>query len=62
MSKLNLAITKHLHPYHLQWLNNGGALKVTEQVVVPFIILGYKDEVVYDVVSMITSHLLLGRP
>ena len=22
VSKLNLAITKHLHPYNLQWLNN----------------------------------------
>ena len=30
VSKLNLTPTKHLHPYRLQWLNNEGALKVTE--------------------------------
>ena len=30
VSKLNLANTKHLYPYHLLWLNNRGALKVTE--------------------------------
>ena len=38
VSKLNLTTTKHPHPYHLQWLNNGGALKVTKQVMVSFII------------------------
>ena len=62
VSKLNLSTTKHLHPYYLQWLNNGGALKVTEQVVMHFTIRGYKDEVVCDVVPMNASHLLLGRP
>ena len=30
VSKLNLATTKHPRLYHLQWLSNGGALKVTE--------------------------------
>ena len=62
VSKPNLATTKHPHPYHLSLLNNGGALKVTEQVVVPFTIGSYKDEVIYDVVPMSASHFLLGRP
>ena len=62
VSKLNLTITKHLHPHHLQWLNNKWALKVTEQVVVLFTIGEYIDEVVCDVVPMNVSHLLLGRP
>ena len=35
---------------------------MTEEVVVPFTIRGYKDEVIYDVVPMNASHLLLGRP
>ena len=62
VSKLNMSTTKHPHPYHLQWLNNKGALKVTEQVMVPFTIGGYIDEVVCYVVPMNASHLLLGRP
>ena len=33
-----------------------------EQVVVPFTIGSYKDEVTCDVVPMSASHLLLGRP
>ena len=35
---------------------------MTEQVVVPFTIEGYTDELVFDVVSMTASHLLLGKP
>ena len=62
VSKLNLATTKHPHPYHLQWLNNGGALKVMEQVVMPFTIGSYKNEVICDVVLMNASHLLLVKP
>ncbi|XP_052483338.1 uncharacterized protein LOC105764312 [Gossypium raimondii] len=44
------------------WLNDGGELKVTKQVVVPFSIGNYKDEVLCDVVSMDATHLLLGGP
>ncbi|KAL4383018.1 hypothetical protein GQ457_15G017980 [Hibiscus cannabinus] len=47
---------------HQQWLNNGGELKVTTQVVVPFFIVRYKDEVKCDVCPMDACHLLLGRP
>ncbi|XP_040948646.1 uncharacterized protein [Gossypium hirsutum] len=62
VDRLGLKTTKHLNPYKLQWLNDGGELKVTKQVVVPFSIGNYKDEVLYDVVSMDATHLLLGRP
>ncbi|KAL4348832.1 hypothetical protein GQ457_17G008640 [Hibiscus cannabinus] len=62
VDNLGLKTTKHPHPYKLQWLNDGGELKVTRQVVVPFSIGKYKDEVLCDVVTMDATHLLLGRP
>jgi hypothetical protein len=46
----------------LQWLNDSGEVKVTKQVVVPFSIGKYVDEVLCDVVPMQASHILLGRP
>ncbi|KAG8497231.1 hypothetical protein CXB51_008425 [Gossypium anomalum] len=62
VEKLGLATTKHPCPYKLQWLNDGGELKVTKQVLVPFSIGKYNDEVLCDVVPMHAGHLLLGRP
>ena len=62
VSKLNLSTVKHAKPYRLQWLNGGGEVKVTKQVVVPFSIGKYVDEVLCDVVPMQASHILLGRP
>ncbi|XP_040955923.1 uncharacterized protein [Gossypium hirsutum] len=62
VEKLGLKTTKHPNLYKLLWLNNGGEIKVNKQVLVPFAIGKYKDEVLCDVVSMDASHLLLGRP
>ncbi|XP_016732573.2 uncharacterized protein [Gossypium hirsutum] len=62
VDRLGLKTTKYPNPYKLQWLNDGGELKVTKQVVVPFSIGNYKDEVLCDVVSMDATHLLLGCP
>ncbi|KAJ9180993.1 hypothetical protein P3X46_009170 [Hevea brasiliensis] len=62
VKKLNLPTLVHPHPYKLQWLNDDGDVKVTKQVVVPFSIGKYKDEVACDIVPMNASHLLLGRP
>jgi len=39
VSKLNLCTVKHPKPYRLQWLNDSGEVKVTQQVVVPFFYL-----------------------
>ncbi|KAL4367433.1 hypothetical protein GQ457_05G022330 [Hibiscus cannabinus] len=36
VEKLSLTTTAHLNPYKFQWLNNGGEIKVTKQVIVPF--------------------------
>ena len=41
---------------------NSGEVKVTKQVVVPFFIGKYVDEVLCDVIPMQASHILLGRP
>ncbi|KAL4310635.1 hypothetical protein GQ457_01G020680 [Hibiscus cannabinus] len=62
VEKLGLMTTAHPDPCKLQWLNNGGEIKVTKQVIVPFFIGRYKDEVLCDVCSMDACHLLLGRP
>ncbi|KAE8676710.1 hypothetical protein F3Y22_tig00111582pilonHSYRG00743 [Hibiscus syriacus] len=62
VEKLGLATSKHPMPYKLQWLNEGGELNVTKQVLIPFSVGRYKDEVLCDIVPMHASHILLGRP
>ncbi|XP_057993790.1 uncharacterized protein LOC131174452 [Hevea brasiliensis] len=62
VEKLGLPTLKHPKPYGLQWLNDCSKVKVTKQVVVPFTIGSYHDEVLCDVVPMIATHILLGRP
>ncbi|KAL4318322.1 hypothetical protein GQ457_18G007920 [Hibiscus cannabinus] len=62
IEKLGLPTTKHPQPCKLQWLNDGGEIKVTKQACIPFSIGKYKDEILCDVVPMHAGHLLLGRP
>ncbi|XP_057990695.1 uncharacterized protein LOC110653932 [Hevea brasiliensis] len=62
VDKLGLPTTTHPKPYGLQWLNDCGKLRATKQVMVPFTIGKYHDEVLCDVVPMVVTHLLLGRP
>ncbi|XP_016734050.1 uncharacterized protein [Gossypium hirsutum] len=62
VEKLGLSTTKHPNPYKLQWLNDGGELKLTKQVLVSFSIGKYSDEVLCDALPMHAGHLLLGRP
>nr|XP_027098825.1 uncharacterized protein LOC113718104 [Coffea arabica] len=59
---LSLPTLRHPNPYRLQWLNESGDIKVTKQVVVPFQIGKYEDEILCDVVPMQASHILLGQP
>lgn len=60
--KLGLAMIKHPHPYHVQWLSDCGDVKVQYMVKVTFSIQDYTDTVECDVVPMTVCHLLLGRP
>ncbi|XP_023640634.1 uncharacterized protein LOC111831156, partial [Capsella rubella] len=62
VQKLNLKTTSHPRPYQLQWLNNKGALTVSQQVMVNLTIGKYEDELLCDVIPMKSSHILLGRP
>ena len=62
VEKLSLSTRKHPHPYHIQWLNDGGKIKVTRSVRVPFSLGAYSDFVDCDVVPMEACSLLLGRP
>ncbi|RDX73081.1 hypothetical protein CR513_47357, partial [Mucuna pruriens] len=54
--EMNLQTTKHHKPYKLQWLSNIGEVKVDKEVLVPFAIENYKDEVLYDVLNRKVNH------
>jgi hypothetical protein len=62
VEKMGLKQRRHPDPYKMQWLNDCGALRVSNIVTVPFSIGRYKDQVECDVVSMQACQLLLGRP
>ncbi|RDX68846.1 hypothetical protein CR513_52120, partial [Mucuna pruriens] len=62
VQKINLQTPKHPRTCKLQWLSSIGEVKVDKQVLVPFAIANYKDEVLCDVVLMEAEHILLGRP
>ena len=62
VEKLSLLMSNNPRPYKLQWLNDSGGVTVSHQVVVPFKIGRYEDEILCDVVPMEAGHILLGRP
>jgi len=62
VEKLALSTKPHPHPYHIQWLNNSGKVKVTQLMRIYFAIGSYHDVVECDVVPMQACHILLGRP
>jgi hypothetical protein len=62
VEKLSLPTRKHSNPYHIQWLNDGGKIRVTRSVRVPFSMGAYSDFVDCDVIPMEACSLLLGRP
>jgi hypothetical protein len=61
VEKLLLPTRKHSNPYHIQWLNDGGKIRVSRSVRVPFSIGAYSYYVDCDV-PMEACSLLLGRP
>jgi hypothetical protein len=62
VEKLSLPTRKHPNPYHIQWLNDGGKIRVTRSVRVPFSMGAYSNFVDCDVIPMEACSLLLGRP
>ena len=62
VDKLGLKLQRHPHPYHVQWLNDSGDIKIGYRVKVPFKIGEYVDTVECDVAPMSVCHLLLGGP
>lgn len=62
VDKFGLQTIKHPQPYHLQWMNQSGDLKVTKQALVPICISSYQEDVLCDVIPMTACHVLLGRP
>jgi hypothetical protein len=62
VKKLSLPTHPHPHPYHIQWFNDSGKVKVTQMVRVQFFIGIFSDYADCDVVPMEACSLLLGRP
>jgi hypothetical protein len=62
VEKLRLKLLRLPHPYHVQWLNDSGDIKIRYKIKVPFKIGEYIDSVECDVVPMTVCHLLLGIP
>jgi hypothetical protein len=62
IEKLDLKLQRHPHPYHVQWLNASGDIKIGYKVKVPYKIGEYVDTVECDVTPMFVCHLLMGRP
>ena len=54
--------TPHPQPYAMGWVNEGHEVLVNRQVMVPFEIGTYREEVQCDVFPMGVCDLLLGRP
>jgi hypothetical protein len=52
VERLGIKERRHPSPYKIQWLNDCGALKVTNVVTIPFSIGRYNDQVVCDEVPM----------
>jgi hypothetical protein len=62
VKKLGLTTRPRPCPYHIQWFNDSGKVKVTHMVRVHFSIGMYCDYADCDVVPMEACSLLLGRP
>jgi hypothetical protein len=62
VKKLGLTTRPWPHPYHIQWINDSGKVKVTHKVRVHFSIGMYSDYADCDVVPMEACSLVLGRP
>jgi hypothetical protein len=62
VDKLSLPTRPHPHPYHIQWLNQSGKLKVTHSVHAHFSMGSYHDYADCDDVLMEACSFLLGRP
>jgi hypothetical protein len=62
VKKLSLTTQELPHPYHIQWFNNNGKVKVTKIARIHFSIGSYHDFADFDVVPMDACSFLLGRP
>ncbi|CAL1405538.1 unnamed protein product [Linum trigynum] len=62
VSKLGFPIRKHPSPYSTSLLKIGSSVFVTEEVILPFRIGSYEDEVRCDVVPLKMTHVVLGDP
>jgi hypothetical protein len=61
LAKHGLKLLKLPHPYHVQWLNNSGSIKITQRVRVPFKVDEYVDTIECDMASVTVCHMLSGR-
>jgi hypothetical protein len=62
VDKLELEMVVHLTLYKVSWLQKGHHVTVTKQCLVEFKIRGYRDEILFYVISMDVCHVFLGIP
>lgn len=62
VEKLGLKRIPHPCPYRMSWLQVDHVKDVKKECWVNFNIVPFKDEVLWDVLSMSACHVLLGRP
>jgi hypothetical protein len=60
VKKLGLTTHPLPHPYHIQWINDSGKVKVTHMVRVHFSIGMYSDYADWDIVPMEACFSFVG--
>ena len=61
VTKLKSKRQKHLHPYHITWVQDDHKVMVNEQCSMKFKIGSYQDEVLCDIIPMDICHIFLSR-
>jgi hypothetical protein len=62
VKKFGLTTRAHPKPYHLEWFNNSGKVKVNRSARIHFFIGSYHDYADFNVVPIEACSLLLDRP
>jgi hypothetical protein len=61
VEKMEMKTTAHPNPYKVSWLQKGHQVMVSQQCQVEFKIVGYRDEILCNVIPTDICHILLGR-
>jgi hypothetical protein len=62
IKRMDLPMTFHLHPYTIDWLNQGRDLRAIQQCHLPYDINPFKDEVLCYISPLEVCDVILGQP